>query len=1199
MKKIICIAMIVCLALNCGIVTAFASNNERDIQQEIAYTVNGDEDKKIDITQLPDKTIESNGLVIERKYVRISTEISSARLELNNLSYNFLLDDVNQYDYVVVSFVSTENVMLNDYHTLSYDYPTITKMVEISFNVNSNNIISLDSVPVYSEAKFEKIYVVIDAYIEQSVVESSMLKLSVLSTEQGVFVSEHGDIYAYDNYISYLYSNSLISDQQYNLIQKRVTELSEIAADNGKASETIPVKEVVRYYDMATDEVAIKSIDNFSELQRYVPQIETASISLMSTTTNGTIVAPSLTVSRTITSIDSGKQLRVYGYVTWTDIEGNSHPARNIEVQIMDKDITFDDTLATVYTSNYGYYTATVTNQTGINENGCDIYIRVNTKNSKFKIGTNIASSMFSDGYYFTTGVTDNVKESKDIVTYSGSNSDAFRAVSVQQALVVGYYYYETMNNDSVNSISVVYPGGTNGSWSNSFWDLVNIEYNDYCDWDVILHELGHQVASKIGVSASFTDSHIDSENLSERYGKSKGIKGGWSEGWASYFSMAAQLYYNRYVATISNITNVADNTYSDLSFTNSDTTFSGWSRDYTTYSGYTDGNEAAVTCVLLHLIIDNDIALSHQEVWNIAKASKCDSLSGFMKTLYSSVDKSLYSAIGTQLERQNIADAPNVKTSIFSRENPGTFYWTPAATRDNISDNNNYVYYNRATITFFDKNYNIVLQSPYISSALGTYGTPINDIQWKALNLSINNGDPFYWCISTSQNDNPGTGPYYSSLHKAYFSEDITTIANTNIQYSGYLNAYNDVVYKFVAPESGYYTFNSTGDTDVNVTLYTNTLLEGNSISNDDGGEGLNFLYDKYLLSGTTVYLKVGGYRSASGPFNIIAIRYTSTTVNTSKSMAINGTNGVWFRFVAPSNGSYTFYTTGDIDVYGELFSYPASNGSTNGRLTYNDDSGSGRNCLFTYDLSKNTVVYVRIRGYSSSITGNCCLCIAATPIVENLDTSYSGTLVANGYTIYKFTAPSTGEYTFFTTGNTDTFMDIFSEPVLDRTTTTNRLAYNDDGGVSRNSSITYSLYHGQSVFVRIRGYSTTTTGAYCLAIVKSTTIATLNTGYSGTLDNGSILWYTFTAPQSGEYTFYTTGDTDTYGDALNFFVPDGSLDNLICSNDDDEDVDLTTLNFRLVLSLSAGQTVYIRVRGYSTSTSGSFAIYADKWEE
>lgn len=38
MKKIICIAMIVCLALNCGIVTAFASNNERDIQQEIAYT---------------------------------------------------------------------------------------------------------------------------------------------------------------------------------------------------------------------------------------------------------------------------------------------------------------------------------------------------------------------------------------------------------------------------------------------------------------------------------------------------------------------------------------------------------------------------------------------------------------------------------------------------------------------------------------------------------------------------------------------------------------------------------------------------------------------------------------------------------------------------------------------------------------------------------------------------------------------------------------------------------------------------------------------------------------------------------------------------------------------------------------------------------------------------------------------------------
>ena len=71
-------------------------------------------------------------------------------------------------------------------------------------------------------------------------------------------------------------------------------------------------------------------------------------------------------------------------------------------------------------------------------------------------------------------------------------------------------------------------------------------------------------------------------------------------------------------------------------------------------------------------------------------------------------------------------------------------------------------------------------------------------------------------------------------------------------------------------------------------------------------------------------------------------------------------------------------------------------------------------------------------------------------------------------------------------------------------------------------------------------------------------------------------MLWYTFTTPESGEYTFYTTGSIDTYGDAFEFFVPDGGVSNLIDSNDDDEVVDLTTYNFRLVLSLTAGQTIY-----------------------
>lgn len=490
-------------------------------------------------------------------------------------------------------------------------------------------------------------------------------------------------------------------------------------------------------------------------------------------TASGTIVSPSISISRTITALASGNQLMVYGYVRWTDIEGNTHPARNIEVQIMDEDVQFDDTRATVYTNNNGYYTANIDNQNDIFESGCDIYIRVNTANGDFEIGSGVLSTIFADGYYFITPVTEDVTTSQSLVTYSGSGTEAYGALSIHQALVAGYYYYEAMNDDDVNTIDIVYPG-EEGSWSNSTFDLINIEYDDYCDWDVILHELGHQVATQINVDAAFYDGHYGDENLTERYGKSKGIEGAWSEGWASYFSMAAQNYYNSQVATISNVTNAVDNAYIDLLFNPTETMYSaGVNIDYSTYSGYGEGNESAVAYVLLYLV--ESVGLSHQELWDIAKESACSNLSDFMQTLYQNVDISLYSEIGLLLEAQNIADSPLVKTSVFSRTEPGTFYWVAADTKDVHmgTEYEQYSYYNDVVITFFDEDYNMVLQSSVISSALGTYGVPINSVLWNILVSEIES-EVFYWCILTSQNSEPCTGPYYSSFQKAYFDDGI-----------------------------------------------------------------------------------------------------------------------------------------------------------------------------------------------------------------------------------------------------------------------------------------------------------------------------------------------------------------------------------------------------------------------------------------
>lgn len=74
------------------------------------------------------------------------------------------------------------------------------------------------------------------------------------------------------------------------------------------------------------------------------------------------------------------------------------------------------------------------------------------------------------------------------------------------------------------------------------------------------------------------------------------------------------------------------------------------------------------------------------------------------------------------------------------------------------------------------------------------------------------------------------------------------------------------------------------------------------------------------------------------------------------------------WYKFIAPSTGTYNFYSSSDIDTYGELFSAVDPARKIDHRLAngYNDDSGDGSNFLISYQLTANQVVYLRVRGYN-----------------------------------------------------------------------------------------------------------------------------------------------------------------------------------------------------------------------------------------
>ena len=104
---------------------------------------------------------------------------------------------------------------------------------------------------------------------------------------------------------------------------------------------------------------------------------------------------------------------------------------------------------------------------------------------------------------------------------------------------------------------------------------------------------------------------------------------------------------------------------------------------------------------------------------------------------------------------------------------------------------------------------------------------------------------------------------------------------------------------------------------------------------------------------------------------------------------------------------------------------------------------------------------------------------------------------------------------------------------------------------------------------------YSNTRSGATSLAVDGSR---------SGRLETGGdVDFFQVQVSRSGTLTVYTTGSTDTYGTLQN------SSGSSLATNDDGG----SGRNFSIARSVSAG-TYYIQVRGFSSSTTGSYTVHA-----
>ena len=476
---------------------------------------------------------------------------------------------------------------------------------------------------------------------------------------------------------------------------------------------------------------------------------------------------------------------------------------------------------------------------------------------------------------------------------------------------------------------------------------------------------------------------------------------------------------------------------------------------------------------------------MSHQNVWNIAKNSECDNFSEFIDELYDNIHNLTFRQIGRLLEKHNIADKPLHSNLLYSRSVPGTFEWTAATVLDADTTNNNYAAFDtELKLVFYDKDFNLVLQTQTISSSLEEY--TLTTAQWNTLKSAIGIEELFYWGLVTYQNNAPATGPYYSSIERCYFRDfNPHSITSLNTGYDDYLYPCSADMFTFIVPETGTYAFYSDGYPDVRLRISTSESFTVSNIADDDSGADYNFLYEKYFTAGTTLYLFIDSFDEGHyGQYTIAVSKVLQITNVDNRNLS--GETGIWYKFTAPNTGTYIFFTDGEEDTYGNLFNYPTLDGSVAGSLKADDDSGGYYNFKITYSLTKGQTVYLRVRGYDEAYEGQFTMLVYYA--LNYWDEPKEANLMANGFCLYQFTAPSAGNYTFYTTGNLDTYINVFSTPAYNRTSTTGSIASDDNSGDGNNCSVTYYLEEGQIVFIRIRGSYTWTSGQFSFAATRST---------------------------------------------------------------------------------------------------------------
>ena len=187
------------------------------------------------------------------------------------------------------------------------------------------------------------------------------------------------------------------------------------------------------------------------------------------------------------------------------------------------------------------------------------------------------------------------------------------------------------------------------------------------------------------------------------------------------------------------------------------------------------------------------------------------------------------------------------------------------------------------------------------------------------------------------------------------------------------------------------------------------------------------------------------------------------------------------WFQVEMTAGCDYVFESTGTSDTYVEVYS---ANDLEN-RVDYDDDSGENRNFRLSFQPQTAGTYYLRVRCYNTSADGAYDLqysCSGRWDAWDPTDDTTSGATeiavgdaegsheghtlsVSDSYDFFKVDLQQGYTYTFYTTGPSDTYGELYDGENLDY----DLVEYDDDSGECLNFRLTYTPERSGTYYLRV----------------------------------------------------------------------------------------------------------------------------------